>query len=128
MKVLILEYSGDLCPINQKFCNRRYVLSKRYRDAKGELGKQAYYKYKNNIPFTEDIHMDLHTYYPREHDIDAFVKFILDALEGIIYKNDKQIISLNITKHKSKEKGARISIIPYTPRPESGIDMNESFT
>lgn len=40
----------------------------------------------------------------RKHDIDNYNKVLLDALQGIIYKDDNQIIELNIRKRYIKGK------------------------
>lgn len=39
----------------------------------------------------------------RIRDIDNYNKLILDALSGIVYKDDKQIQKLTITKYYDKE-------------------------
>lgn len=52
----------------------------------------------------KDIHMEIELTFPtkRRCDIDNYNKGLLDALEGIIYHNDSQIIFLSITKKYSK--------------------------
>lgn len=59
---------------------------------------------------TSDLIVHIHTYYPRKHDVDSFIKFILDSLQGIIYKNDGQITELHVKKEKSDMTGFSISI------------------
>lgn len=71
--------------------------------AKGSLGQK--------IPGTPDLKVTIETAYPRQHDIDAFVKFILDALQDAgTYENDAQILELIVRKRKSKLPGAVIDI------------------
>jgi len=49
--------------------------------------------------------MTAHLYHgtKRERDIDNFSKLLLDALTGIVYEDDSQIVSLTITKAYDKE-------------------------
>lgn len=114
--ILLVSYQGDLCPINQKYISRRFVVSKRYRDAKASLAEQATLLCPKDSVIVGDIKVEIDTYYKRQHDIDAFVKFILDALQGIAYENDSQIQELVVRKHIDKTLlGADIKIIRHTP-------------
>jgi Holliday junction resolvase RusA-like endonuclease len=36
------------------------------------------------------------------NDIDGPVKLVLDALQGIVYLNDRQVVSLSVAKHKAE--------------------------
>ena len=105
MSLFELRYYGDLCPINQKYVSRRFVLSPRYRKCKDAVATVAKFHCKLK-PIDEPIKVHLTTYYHREHDIDSFLKFIFDALEGIVFDNDKRIMLLNVDKviEKDKEK------------------------
>lgn len=40
----------------------------------------------------------------KDFDIDAVQKLLFDSLEGIIYKNDKQIVEMIVRKHIGVEK------------------------
>jgi len=39
----------------------------------------------------------------KEPDIDAILKLLFDALEGVVYVNDKQITFLQVAKHTGQE-------------------------
>lgn len=65
--------------------------------------------------FCEDIHkgkfcITVNMFVKRDRDIDSSVKLLLDALEGIVYKNDKQVVDLNISKYKSDNPRLEIEI------------------
>jgi len=55
--------------------------------------------------------VQLDFFYRWDADVDNFSKCVLDALQGIVFKNDRQIVALMITKRKGTEKiGVRIRI------------------
>jgi Holliday junction resolvase RusA-like endonuclease len=104
--MITLKYTGDLCPLNQKYVNRRYALSSRYRDDKVLIAWNIKMQLGANFkPLIGNLVMELNTYYNRDHDIDAFIKIILDSMNNLVYEDDKQIIKLTVTKNKSKEVG-----------------------
>ena len=47
----------------------------------------------------------------RNKDIDSFLKLMLDALEDVMYKNDNQIVSLEIKKHLDQEEDEIIILV-----------------
>lgn len=111
MTQIKIKYFGDLCPLNQKFLSRRFVLSGRYRDAKDALMWAAKGSVGQKILGNHELKMTIETMYPRAHDIDAFIKFILDALQSAgTYENDSQITELKVIKRRSKLPGAVITI------------------
>ena len=108
--IIKIDYKGDLCSINQKYISRRFVLSKRYREAKESLMWCAKLS-KQKIEGTPDLKMKLETYYPRKHDVDCFCKFVLDSLQDAeVYQNDSQIVELLVIKRISKDSRAIITI------------------
>ena len=106
--MIIIQYEGPLCPINSKYINRRYALSNRYRDAKESIRMAAFQQIGHN-KYEKDIALEIVTYYHRKHDIDAFIKVILDGLEGVVYSNDSQIKTLSVRKERGKS-GADIKV------------------
>ena len=48
--------------------------------------------------------------YIKKADVDNFAKFILDAFKGVIYKDDKQIYNLIVSKENGKGDGVWIGI------------------
>jgi crossover junction endodeoxyribonuclease RusA len=73
-------------------------------DLKQDWQWQAKSQWKGG-PLPGDVHMTAHLYHgtKRERDIDNFSKLLLDALTGIVYEDDSQIVSLTITKAYDKE-------------------------
>lgn len=49
----------------------------------------------------------------RRPDVDNYVKSILDGADGILYKDDAQIIRLEVEKHYDKEPRVEIQIGEY---------------
>lgn len=49
----------------------------------------------------------------RRPDVDNYVKSILDAADGVLYKDDAQIIRLEVEKHYDKEPRVEITIGEY---------------
>jgi Holliday junction resolvase RusA-like endonuclease len=66
---------------------------------------EKFHEYNYPVFETENIIMEVHLFYKRKgRDIDAPIKFIMDALEKIIYKNDKQVMELHIKKTYGEDK------------------------
>lgn len=113
--MLQFEIDTDLCPINQKYLSRRFILSKRYRESKERLSAYAKLYILPEDIFVGNLRLEIETTYPRKHDVDAFAKVILDSLNGIVYKDDGQISELLIKKKIVKGKsGAKITVIPLS--------------
>jgi crossover junction endodeoxyribonuclease RusA len=55
--------------------------------------------------FKGDVEMTIMLYFgdKRRRDVDNYNKLILDSLEGICYKDDKQVQTLVVTKMYDKE-------------------------
>ena len=51
----------------------------------------------------------------KKPDIDNCAKGVLDAMNGIIYKDDVQVIRLSLQKHYSTEPGVYIMVREYFP-------------
>ena len=109
-----INYEYDLCPINQRYLSRKFILSKRYREAKEKIAWVCKSQYRGEM-IEGEISVDLVISYPRKIDIDSMVKVILDSMQGIIFKNDSQIFKLAIWKRKG-ECGFKADIqqMPYT--------------
>jgi Holliday junction resolvase RusA-like endonuclease len=79
-------------------------MKKRPRQQKDSYIAQASEQYKWTILLC-DIVIEANIYYgdKRIRDIDNYNKLWMDALSGILYKDDKQIIGLMLYKHYDKE-------------------------
>ena len=97
--MILIEYNGDICPVNQKYCSRNFVLSARYRNFKTNLGWVAKQNYSGKL-LTGDLAVKIQFWYPKTMDIDAPIKPIFDALNNVVWEDDKQIKKLSVEKNK----------------------------
>lgn len=81
--------------------------------AKEEIGWEARAQYRG-APLSGELKVSLSLYWPdrRKHDIDNGLKFLLDALSGILWVDDGQVVDLQVTKHYDRE----------NPRLELSVD------
>lgn len=97
---MIVLYTKPV-PLNQKYglLNGRLLLQKKYRDAKESLALEIKTQWKQP-PLTEEVAINLLVYLgtKRKIDIDAYLKIILDAAEGVVYENDNQVTELHVYK------------------------------
>jgi len=93
-------------PLNAKFfiCRGRNILSKRYREAKAALQLETSSQWHTE-PLSTPVVVNINQYFgdKRKRDIDGAIKIILDAMEGIVYNNDNQIVEMHVTKSYDKE-------------------------
>lgn len=112
--MIIIYYHGKPVSINKRYY-KNFSLTNEYRTFKEELGLYARQIVRGIKIFTKPLCVEITVYYKgREPDIDAYIKPILDSLQGIVYKNDKQIIRLVVVKQKSTEDKVSIYIDDYT--------------
>jgi len=79
-------------------------MAKEGKDLKESYQLLAKNQYKGEVMSTEcDMKIALHFPDKRRRDIDNYNKLVLDSLEGIVYKDDKQIRKLTIEKHISPD-------------------------
>lgn len=62
-------------------------------------------------PFGAEIHFDLK--HNRRWDIDNHLKFLLDALSGVVWEDDNQLMELFIYKNRGAKENST-NIIAYT--------------
>jgi Holliday junction resolvase RusA-like endonuclease len=89
-----------------------------YMTAEGKQIKETYQwelKSQKAKLFKGDISLSMEIFFNTKgkHDIDNFNKLILDAGTGILWEDDNQIVSLNITKYYDKE-NPRIDLVVET--------------
>ena len=91
-----IEYNGDIPRTNQRYY-KNFSLRPEYRDAKERLGWQAKLVMQGKEPLKcpVKVYIELSNQLVRG-DIDSSSKAVLDALEGIVYLNDKQVKKLTI--------------------------------
>ena len=87
-----------------------------YMTARGKQMKEYYQleaktQYKEEVS-SEPLEMEINIFFKskHKHDIDNFNKLILDSLQGIVYKDDNQVVTLRTHKEICKE-NPRVEII-----------------
>ena len=88
-------------------CRGRHVagyMAKRCKTLKTDYKYQIMSQYKGEpLKTPVRVKMSLLMGTKRRSDIDNFNKLVFDALSGIVYEDDSQIIELHITKGYDKE-------------------------
>ena len=111
-----------------RFYNGHAVDPKRSRDFKNALKLFVQNKLKNyGDVFSDKSALNVAIYFyrsktrfkgvtdPRFGDIDNLIKAVLDALNGLVWKDDRQIVSLFAKKKLSNEPHIEIWIDEMTP-------------
>jgi len=93
-------------PVNQKYgvVNGRMLLQKKYRDAKNDIALEIRSQWPE-MPRTDDLCMNVMIYLgtKRKIDIDAYLKILLDAAEGVVFDNDNQVTELHVFREYDKQ-------------------------
>ena len=113
-------------PVNQKYVNRRYVLSSKYRQSMADIKMLV----PRNIKMYEySVYLGVSFFISKDRDIDSSLKCLLDALTGVCYKDDKQIVELNVIKLKCLKGFERTVVtIGYTPAMRDSNVENPDLT
>jgi Holliday junction resolvase RusA-like endonuclease len=94
-------------PVNQKYGVQRgkMVLSKKYRETKAALKQEMWALNSPNQPLEEEVAVNIIFFFgnKRANDIDNCIKILLDAAEGVLFKNDSQVTELHVFKEYCKE-------------------------
>jgi len=94
-------YNDELCGTNKRYAYRgSKVLSDEYRTFKDSLG-WLFKAQTTEVDLKNTFSCKIE--YNSRHDIDALLKAILDSAEGIVYKNDRQVTELSVSKNKDLE-------------------------
>jgi len=104
MKQLIfeIEIEGKIPSVNRYWRHTRqghHYISQEGREFKEKLQWMA--KAKKVKPTSEPVDLHLYWYCKKTcngGDLDNRLKVVLDALEGIVYKNDKQVVRIRAEK------------------------------
>lgn len=93
-------------PVNSKYgvMNGRMLLTKKYRDTKEAMKWEIISQWKGE-PLYETVTLNILQYFGdnRKRDIDAYLKILLDSMEGIVYTNDTLINEMHVYKEVDKE-------------------------
>jgi crossover junction endodeoxyribonuclease RusA len=60
-------------------------------------------KHYKHSPLTSQIYLGIDFMQKMNRDIDNGLKLIIDALQGLVYDNDRQVVHLNVRKFEEKE-------------------------
>ena len=95
-------------PISTNSIYRRHgniiYMSKSGKDLKTSYQWEAKSQWKKPVTECNDIRVDIALYFKdnRIRDIDNYCKILLDSLTGIVWKDDKQIQSMRVSKYIDK--------------------------
>jgi Holliday junction resolvase RusA-like endonuclease len=83
---------------------KRYLLPE-VRECKEVLAWEAASQYRRAKLLEKPLKVEVDLYWPdwRKHDVDN-IKVLLDALTGIVWKDDGQIVDLHTRKHFDRER------------------------
>ena len=85
-----------------RVCNGRVVVSESAKTYKAGVWMVA--QHAGMRPFTGPVAVRVHVYRARKvGDLDNFAKVTLDALQGIAYQDDAQIVELHSWRHDDKD-------------------------
>ena len=81
------------------------ILSREAREYKARMAMYAIGLHASgHQPSQEPVSLTIRLYRPRRAgDIDGPLKPLLDALQGVLYVNDSQIVGLHVTRHDDKD-------------------------
>lgn len=93
-------------PVNRivRCVGGRNILSKEYREVKPVIQQEIALEWKNEL-LTGNVTVNIIHYFKNKvhGDIDAYIKILLDAMEGVVYENDKQITELSVIRQYDKQ-------------------------
>ena len=66
-------------------------------------------------PITDNVELELEFYNKRDKDVDNQISTIMDMIQGILIENDRKVIKITASKHKSDNRslifiGCRIKL------------------
>lgn len=104
---------------------KTFYMTKKAATAKAQMRGQVGVQWKES-PLEVPVSVDVTTYWhnARKRDIDNTLKMTLDALNGIVWKDDSLIIDLNT--HKRVDRRNPRTVIHIQPALRYGIDTERS--
>lgn len=95
-------------------CNGHQTSSNKWRDTKDELAWEIRSQWHVE-PHSGLLAVTIRQYFgdKRKRDVDAYIKIILDAMEGIVYENDNQVVRLVAEKFYDKDR-PRVEVELFT--------------
>lgn len=88
------------------------LLTKKGRERKEKMARELKSKWDGVITKEEIPLIEITWFFKdkRRRDVDGPIKFVLDALSGVVYEDDSQIQSICVSKVRRKEGGIIIKI------------------
>jgi len=114
----------------KKWSGNRIALTDRYRNAKHDAHLTAYAQARERrwtaIPAERGVRVEFTVYFPsgRQKDPANYTEVLLDALEGVAYENDSQVIDMCVRLGGYDRDDPRVEIVVEEssrerPRPPS---------
>lgn len=100
-RIYMLTVPGEPVPKGRpRVYNGHGITPKRTLEAEAFIRRMWISQYPNMQPLTGDIHISIDFYMPDRHvkDWDNLAKLVTDALNGIAYADDRQIVTAVVTK------------------------------
>lgn len=116
-RVIVLEGKPQSTNHLYKPTVRGIYLTQEGKDLKEDYAWQAKAQWKREPLTQQNLLVDIHLYFPdkRRRDWDNWHKLSMDALTGIVYEDDSQILAATVSKHIDKER-PRIEIkVQWSP-------------
>lgn len=99
-----IEYKGIIVGNNQRYAYKsKKINSEKYNSFKKEIYYLCKDQNKNNKILKDKV--EILILYNSTLDIDNIFKGIFDAIEGLVYNNDRQIKKLRVDHCRQIEKG-----------------------
>ena len=102
--------------LNKKFISRTFVVSREHRDFKRTVARLVGLEV---VPYTCDVSVVVIWYRQRKAgDIDGILKALLDAMQGVVYKNDSQVAHLSVQRSDLEKDNPRVFVMvqPFVDR------------
>lgn len=88
--------------VNQLYTGRRF-LTKEGRETKEAMAREAFVQHRGE-PRKDKISVIIFFYFKdNRKDIDGCLKALFDSMEGILWDNDRQIVSMKVYKLFDKQ-------------------------
>lgn len=104
-----VELPPTLNQIYKPAQREKYTTTIKSKEAKnwqtycGTMARQELIKKGLESDLKGHYRVDVDMYLKRDRDVDSSLKLLLDSLEGILYKNDKQVKEVRCKKYKSQK-------------------------
>lgn len=148
--MIVLEVSGNPVPWKRIGINRRtggvydqqpkereyyrWQLSSQFKDEPLSIGTPVEIKLLFHMPIPKSIKgrmrkdmISSYVYHTKKPDIDNLTKLILDAMTGIVYTDDSQIVKLSACKRYAQKPGITIGVCPVSNNIKRQTELDEVY-